>query len=149
MDHPHIHCIVPGGGLTFDTKRWISSRKKFFIPVKVLSRLFRGKFLAYLKDAHEYIRRFLMHVLPDNFVKIRHYGILSNRNRKTKLKRCKEILGVSIKQTKEKKGWQELLLELTRKDPRIYPSCRHGRLIRKELLSPKKDKCIEMKKLVA
>ena len=242
MDHPHIHCIVPGGGLTFDSKRWISSRESFFIPVKVLSRLFRGKFLAYLKDAygkdelkfhgsiqelgrernfsafldnlykrewvvyakssfnspehvieylgrythrvaisndritdiengnvtfkykdykdqnkpkhmtieaHEFIRRFMMHVLPDKFVKIRHYGILSNRNRKTKLKRCKEILGVEVKQTKDKRGWQELLLELTGKDPRICPKCKTGRLVRKEFLHPEKYRYIEIKKLIA
>ena len=49
MDHPHVHSIVPGGGLSFDGTRWISSRKKFFIPVKILSRKFRGKFLAFLK----------------------------------------------------------------------------------------------------
>ena len=49
MNHPHIHCIVPSGGLTFDGKRWINSKKDFFIPVKVLSRKFRGKFLFYLK----------------------------------------------------------------------------------------------------
>lgn len=45
MHHPHIHCIVPSGGLTKDGK-WLNSRKKFFLPVKVLSRKFRGKFLA-------------------------------------------------------------------------------------------------------
>jgi hypothetical protein len=44
MDHPHIHFIVTGGGLSKDGKRWLSSRKTFFLPVKVLSRLFRGKF---------------------------------------------------------------------------------------------------------
>ena len=46
--HPHIHCIVPGGGLN-KIGQWVSSRKKFFIPVKVLSRMFRGKLLAALK----------------------------------------------------------------------------------------------------
>ena len=46
--HPHLHCIVPGGGLTPDGQ-WRNSRKKFFLPVKVLSRKFRGKFLYYLK----------------------------------------------------------------------------------------------------
>lgn len=49
--HPHVHCIVPGGGLTKDGLRFIRSGKKFFIPVKVLSRKFRGKFLFYLKQA--------------------------------------------------------------------------------------------------
>jgi hypothetical protein len=53
MDHPHVHCIVPGGGLSFDGTRFIPSRKKFFIPVKVLSRKFRGKFLAFLKAAFQ------------------------------------------------------------------------------------------------
>jgi hypothetical protein len=44
--HPHIHCVVPGGGLSPDHTCWISSRSHFFLPVKVLSRVFRGKFLA-------------------------------------------------------------------------------------------------------
>lgn len=50
MFHPHIHCIVPGGGLN-SLGRWIHSKKKFFLPVKVVSRKFRGKFLALLKEA--------------------------------------------------------------------------------------------------
>src|SRR5882724_5253847 len=51
--HPHLHCVVPGGGLSPDHFRWIGCRKGFFLPVKVLSRLFRGKFVAYLKAANE------------------------------------------------------------------------------------------------
>ena len=187
IDHPHIHCIVTGGGLSRDGERWVPCKKKFFIPVKVLSTVFRGKFIDYLKkgykkkgltfsgtiehlaekkaftammntlygqdwvvyckppfknaetvidylgrythrvaisnerivnlkdnrvtisyrdsadhdqikgltlDACEFIRRFLLHILPDGFMKVRHYGLLSNRNRKTKLKRCRELLGV-------------------------------------------------------
>ncbi|HYE12520.1 MAG TPA: IS91 family transposase [Patescibacteria group bacterium] len=249
MDHPHIHCIVAGGGLSLDSDRWIPARKGFFVPVKVLSRLFRGKFLAYLKgayvdgrlkfcgsinglgekenfgvfldslykrewvvyskpsfrkpehvieylgrythrvaitnnrildiengkvtfnykdykdykeqnkhknkhkkmtlEANEFIRRFMLHVLPPKFVKIRHYGILSNRNRKTKLKCCKELLGVSIEQVKEKKGWQELLLDLTGKDPMVCPCCKVGRLVRKEIFGPARSENIGIKKLVA
>ncbi|NVM23692.1 MAG: IS91 family transposase, partial [Desulfobacterales bacterium] len=53
MDHPHVHFIVPAGGLSLDGRRWIGSDKKFFIPVKVLSGLFRGKFLYYLKKAYD------------------------------------------------------------------------------------------------
>jgi putative transposase/transposase-like zinc-binding protein len=49
--HPHIHCVVPGGGLSPDHTRWISSRSHFFLPVKVLSRVFRGKFVAGLRRA--------------------------------------------------------------------------------------------------
>jgi len=232
MDHPHLHCLVPGGGLSLDGQRWISSRGGFFIPVKVLSRLFRGKFLFYLKqsyragklkfvgrvcwlgdkrefqkmldqlyrkqwvlyckppfrspeqvleylgrythrvaianhrlvkvedgkvtfrwrdygdgnknkqmtlEAFEFIRRFLLHILPDNFVKIRHYGLLSNRNRKTKLRRCQKILGSTSngkQQSTESESWEELLFELTGIDPRICPCCKKGRMVTREILSP-------------
>jgi hypothetical protein len=44
--HPHIHCVVPGGGLSLDHCHWLSSRSSFFLPVKVLSRIFRSKFVA-------------------------------------------------------------------------------------------------------
>ena len=47
--HPHIHCVIPGGGLAADHKDWISSPPNFFLPVRVLSRVFRGKFVAGLK----------------------------------------------------------------------------------------------------
>jgi hypothetical protein len=183
--HPHVHCVIPAGGLRPDRTRWISSRKRFFLPVRPLSRLFRGKFLDYLKqafqqgqlqfrgslrelehpvrfddwlasareqewvvyakppfgspehvlkylarythrvaiangrlsslehgtvrfqwrdsqhgneiketalDALEFIRRFLLHVLPSGFVKIRHFGFLSNRNRKESLSLCRTLL---------------------------------------------------------
>ena len=231
IDHPHIHCIVTGGGLSLDGTRWISCKKKFFIPVKILSRLFRGKFLAYLREAHdsgkllfpgkiahlkgrpafealvtdlyrhewvvyckppfknaetvidylgrythrvalsndrlvkfkgdqvtiryrdsddsdtikcmtldafEFIRRFLLHILPDQFMKIRHYGILSNRNRNTKLPKCKEILGVSTNQNHEveKPTWEELLTRITGIDPRLCPHCGKGKMILKEVLLP-------------
>lgn len=188
MFHPHIHCIVPGGGLN-SLGRWIHSKKKFFLPVKVVSRKFRGKFLALLKEAFydgalefhgqimhlefrqefetfltpiykkewvvyckppfktaatvveylgrythrvaisnnrildvkdgsvtfkwrdykdnnkwkvmrisadEFIRRFLVHVLPCSFMKIRHYGLLGNRNRTEKLKVCKILTNTPI-----------------------------------------------------
>lgn len=231
MDHPHLHCLVPGGGLSLDGQRWISSRG-FFIPVKVLSRLFRGKFLFYLKEAYrggklkfigeirslgdtpkfqmmmdelyrqewvvyckppfrsaqyvieylgrythrvaisnnrivkveqekvtfrwrdykdgnknkqmtleafEFIRRFLLHILPNNFVKIRHYGLLSNRNRKTKLRRCREIFGVGSnreQQSTESESWEELLFELTGIDPHLCPCCKKGRMVTREILPP-------------
>jgi Transposase zinc-binding domain/Putative transposase len=48
--HPHIHCVVPGGGISLDGARWISCRDSFFLPVRVLSRLFRKKFLVYLNE---------------------------------------------------------------------------------------------------
>lgn len=232
LDHPHLHCIVPGGGLSKDAPEWISSREDFFIPVRVLSRLLRGKFLGSLKqayqagslqcvgkvehlgdpkafqilldqlyeqewvvyakrpfggpeqvleylgrythrvaisnnrivklengqvtfrwrdyrdgsrtklmtlDALEFIRRFLLHILPPGFFKIRYYGILGSRNRHTKLKRCKEILGGAIDQDppeSEPQSWEEMLFELTGLDPRICPKCQKGHMVTKEILRP-------------
>ncbi len=49
--HPHLHCLVPAGGLALDRSRWVRSRRNFFLPVRVLSRMFRGKLLAFLKQA--------------------------------------------------------------------------------------------------
>jgi len=230
IDHPHVHCIVTGGGLTLDGERWISSKPKFFMPVKVLSKVFRGKFLDYLKqayesgklnfegkigelkekkhfeellnklygqswnvyskppfhcpekvveylsryshrvaisnerivrleqgrvtiryrdyadgnkikemtlDALEFIRRFLLHILPDQFVKIRYYGILSTRNRNTKLLKCKELFGVPPSETADERlSWQELFERLTGIDPTLCPHCKKGKLILFEVLSP-------------
>jgi len=183
--HPHVHCIVPGGGLSPSGKAWIASRSGFFLPVRVLSRFYRRLFLkklmaahcagrlrffnglarladpaafaahldqprrtewvvyakkpfagpeqvlAYLSrythriaisnrrlvalgdthvafrwrdyargsvqkvmrlEAHEFIRRFLQHVLPDGFQRIRHYGFLANGHRKSKLPAIRALL---------------------------------------------------------
>lgn len=237
LDHPHIHCIVPGGGLSANGTRWISCREDFFIPVKVLSRVFRGKFLYHLKmsyksealtftgkiesfqdkaafdellsglyeqewvvyckppfknaetvmdylgrythrvaitndrivkveddqvtfkyrdrnegdkikylslDAFEFIRRFLLHVLPDGFMKIRHYGILSNRNKRDKLLLCQELFGALDKDGEcgdEKESWEDLLFRMTGIDPRICPYCGKGKMVRKQTLQPKRSRC--------
>jgi hypothetical protein len=231
MHHPHIHCVVPSGGLSLDGTRWISCKGDFFIPVKVLSRKFRGKFLYYLKKAYysnklkfigdnqdlvniqvfqcfidklykkewvvyckppfssaehvleylgrythrvaisnnrliffengyvtfkwrdyrdnnkqkfmtvtaeEFIRRFLIHVLPDKFMKIRHYGILSNRNRVTKLKKCKGLVGSVFKVTSTAKlSSVELLFKLTGVDLNICPCCTKGKMLRRRKLQPR------------
>jgi len=185
LHHPHLHCVVPAGGLSVDRSRWIACRRPFFLPVKVLGRMFRGKFLAYLGaafrnhklrftgalahlkkpveferlvrhlrgvnwvvyskrpfggpehviqylarythrvaiangrllemrdgqvtfrwrdsadnntqklmtlDAVEFTRRYLLHVLPPGFVKIRHFGFLANRNRREALRLCRSLL---------------------------------------------------------
>jgi len=230
IDHPHLHCLVPGGGLSLDGKRWVSSREDFFIPFKVLSSLFRGKFLDGLKKAYEagelrfvgqieplkeasafkklltdlyhqewvvyckpplknpekvmdylgrythrvalsndrlvklegdqvtfrwrdsadnnkikvltieafeFIRRFLLHVLPDHFVKIRYYGILSHRSRKRKLLWCKKLLGVSTDKELEevpKETWEDLLTRITGIDPRVCSHCGKGKMIQREIL---------------
>ena len=89
-------------------------------------------------DAFEFMRRFLLHVLPHRFVKIRHYGLLSTRNRKTKLPRCQQLLGQgSSARTKvPKTPWYELLQRLTGIDPKICPSCGEGPMILKGELLP-------------
>jgi hypothetical protein len=51
--HPHLHCLVPAGGLAPDNSRWLATRHGFFLPVRVLSRMFRGKLLAFLKHAYQ------------------------------------------------------------------------------------------------
>lgn len=235
MHHPHIHCIVPGGGLS-NCSNWINSKKKFFIPVKVLSRKFRGKFLSYFKKAfnenslkfygtlqnlnfqldfqslinklygkewvvyckkpfksayhvveylgrythrvaisnnrivknengcltfkwrdyrdsnkeklmtvkaEEFIRRFLTHILPNRFVKIRHYGILGSRNKRTKLILCKRLLGVTLPvTTKEKLSAAEMMLKLTGRDINVCPCCGKGRMHLSLGLSPPNDTMI-------
>lgn len=220
--HPHVHCIVTGGGLDEDGDRWVKATPDFLFPVKVLSRLFRGKFLAALCRAHErgqlefaggcadlaigdnfaalkdqlyrrewvvyakrpfggpqhvfeylgrythrvaisnyrllsmddggvtfatkdgktatlapmeFIRRFLMHVLPKDFVKIRHYGLKAASNVHTKLKRAKEIL--EAEQGPQSAGgddlgetWLEQMQALTGVDLSVCPRCGTGRMIR-------------------
>jgi len=221
MFHPHIHCIVPGGGLN-KLLQWIPSKKKFFLPVKVVSRKFRGKFLALLKKAfydgelafhnqikyleflqefenfltpiykqewvvyckppfktaatvveylgrythrvaisnnrildckdgnvtfkwrdykdnnkwkvmtitaQEFIRRFLLHVLPGGFMKIRHYGILGNRNKTKKLKLCKMLTNTPIIK-KAVLSTTELIEKLIGKKAFLCPCCNSNRLSR-------------------
>ena len=63
--HPHVHCVLAAGGLAPDHSRWISSRRSFFLPIKVLSRVFRGKFVAGLKTAfHAGALQFHGNLLP-------------------------------------------------------------------------------------
>ena len=188
--HPHVHCIVPGGGLSKDGTRWVSCKKGFFLPVRVLSRLFRRLFVEQLIDAHqkgllefhatlselnefdafeqflrpvrkvdwvvyakrpfhgpkavldylsrythrvaiansrlvsiennqvsfkwkdyrlegrkrfstmilssqEFLRRFLIHILPSRFHRIRHYGFLSNTVRAEKLQKVRDTLNIA------------------------------------------------------
>lgn len=90
-------------------------------------------------EAFEFIRRFLLHVLPDQFVKIRYYGILSHRNRKGKLLRCRRLLGVwTDKEPEEapKETWEDLLTRITGIDPRVCPHCGKGKWVLRETLLP-------------
>jgi len=80
-------------------------------------------------DVFEFIRRFLLHVLPTGFFKVRYYGIFSSRNRKTKLLRCMKILGESLLGDKTINDWRKLFFELTGIDLCVCPKCKTGRMV--------------------
>ena len=83
-------------------------------------------------SAEEFIRRFLMHILPKRFIKIRHYGIMSNRNRKTKLKACQKLTGCSdIKAKFKDLNPVEIILKITGRDVTKCPCCKIGTMISK------------------
>jgi len=235
MDHPHLHCIVTGGGLSKDGTRWVTPKKTtpkkdFFVHVNIISDLFKKKFLAYLKqeyqngklkfvgeiesladrnkfqelidklyhkkwntyckkpfggpekvlrylgryshrvaisnkrivkleenkvtfkwrdyrdgnknklmtlDTFEFIRRFLLHILPKRYFKIRYYGLLASRNISTNLELCKRLLKVAAKIAEQvhKLSWDEMMLELFGIDVWLCPRCHKGRLIRKQIIT--------------
>ncbi len=224
LHHPHVHMIVPGGGISPDGKSWVTCREDFFLHVNVLKSLFRRLFLEALKRAYEagklrftgksgkfagpkafdrfikthrgmkwhvyakapfggpettlnylarythrtafsdqrliamkdgkvsfrykdykkegekrvmtlsateFIRRFLMHVLPKGFTRIRHYGLHANRFRARNIKRCRDLLGAPEPEPIERydeMNWDERYLALTGHDPLLCPVCKKGRL---------------------
>ena len=227
--HPHLHCVVPGGGIALDGSRWVACRPRFFLPVKVLSRRFRNLYLRYLKQAYaagklqfhgefepwsdpwnfarflaplrkmkwvvyakppfggpervldylsrythrvaisnhrllaledgqvtfrykdykhgqqqkvmslsadEFLRRFLLHVLPDGFQRIRHYGLLSNRHRAENLARCRKLLAAPVPIPQPEPGYRERCQKLTGQDPLRCPQCRAGQMVRIAILVP-------------
>jgi hypothetical protein len=210
-DHFHLHCLVPAGALSFDRSRWIAPRNNFLFPVKALSRVFRGKFLALLQqacdkgkipsaahqikasrqkswvvyakkpfgspktvldylgrythrvalsndrilhvenaevtlsyrdrkdgdrkkttnlEADEFIRRFLLHVLPDGFMRIRHFGFLANRAKKQALAQCRKLLKLdpALPQSPILSA-KDLLLKITGVDLSRCPCCHEGTMI--------------------
>ena len=228
LHHPHLHCVVPGGGLSPDGTRWIACRPGFFLPVRVLSRLFRRLFLTALHDAFkvghlrftaslqalsdahgfahhlqptratewvvyakppfagpqqvldyvgrythrvaisnqrlldmddghvrfrytdyradrsetpqtmtlaatEFIRRFLLHVLPAGFHRMRHYGLLGNRHRTHKLARCRQLLGTTaaapITKPSPPTDYRDRYESLTGVSLRACPVCADGHMI--------------------
>ena len=85
--------------------------------------------------ATEFIRRFLLHILPSRFMKIRHYGILGNRNKNKKLALCKKLTKTKSSQ-KEKLSTFELIKKLIGRDIRTCPCCGTGTLIQQPLSYP-------------
>lgn len=230
LHHPHLHCVVPGGGLSHDHTQWIPCRKRFFLSVRVLSRMFRGKFLAYLKQAfdesklnffenlknladphafhnflqrnrktewvvyakrpfggpaqvlaylgrythrvaisnnrllefqdgkvtfhwknysngnskstmtvgaHEFIRRFLIHVLPQGFSKLRYFGFLANRHRAKSLSLCRQLLNAPPPETDPQLlDWKSRYEKITGESLDICPACHQGRMCLVEILIP-------------
>jgi hypothetical protein len=81
-------------------------------------------------DAYEFIRRFLLHVLPKKFMRIRHFGFLANRSKKQNLKKCRELLGLSPQLPESaEKTTQELMLQLTGINLNLCPRCQKGSMI--------------------
>jgi hypothetical protein len=81
-------------------------------------------------EASEFIRRFLLHVLPDGFMRIRHFGLLANRSKNQKLARCRELLGNGQQPSREgKKSVRQLMLEVTGLDLALCPVCGVGTLV--------------------
>jgi len=231
LHHPHLHCVVPGGGIAPNGERWISCRPGFFLPVRVLSRLFRRLFIAQLqlafdhgelqffnslealrnrvafakylapasraewvvyakppfggpkqvleylgrythrvaisnnrlrefsdgavtfawKDyrhesrnktmrlhAHEFIRRFLLHVLPSGFQRIRHYGLLANRYREVRLNQCRDLLAAPapVVVPLDAEDYRDRYQRLTGVSLRDCPHCGHGQMVRIETFLP-------------
>jgi Putative transposase/Transposase zinc-binding domain len=224
--HPHIHCIVTGGGLALSRDRWIASRPGFLVPVRVLSRVFRGKLLDHFDRAlqartsglgpslggqllrqaaskqwvvyskapmagpaqvlrylgrythriaignerlvalhgdrvifryrdrkrggtrrtlslraPDFVRRFLLHVLPHGFVRVRHFGLQANGCRSRLIARARELLDVPAPpqpQHTDRESWQDLYRRLTGRDPTRCPYCDHGTLHIVAVASPDK-----------
>lgn len=91
-------------------------------------------------DAEEFIRRFLLHVLPKGFVRIRYFGLLSNRDRQAKLRRCRELLSLDPELASVgEESFEELLERLTGIDLRPCPVCGVGRMVRQRELDPVRD----------
>jgi len=93
-------------------------------------------------DAFEFIRRFLLHVLPDRFVKIRHYGLLGNRCRRKKLDQCRELLSCTEYNEAEQKTetWQETLFRIAGIDVAKCPVCGERTMRTTEFMRPARCK---------
>ncbi len=97
----------------------------------------------------EFIRRFLLHVLPQRFVKIRYYGLLNNRMKKRNLKLCRKVLDVPESQNDQETkadSWEELLLRLTGVDPTICSNCGKGKMVRRRIVRRPTYRLLALKK---
>lgn len=132
--HPHIHMIVPAGGLSDDQMEWVPAGRKFFLPVKALSAVYRGILCRLIEQAvaQEAIK------LPDGvcdfstsgFYKIRYYGFMAICNMKLKLQTCFELIGkVAFLPVFEGLTALEVWRNITGGDPLHCPKCNTGKMI--------------------
>jgi hypothetical protein len=87
-------------------------------------------------SADEFLRRFLLHVLPDGFQRIRHYGLLGNRYRAENLVRCRELLAVPVPIPQPQPDYRERCRQLSGQDPLLCPQCKTGQMVRIAILVP-------------
>ena len=87
-------------------------------------------------SADEFLRRFLLHVLPDGFQRIRHYGLLANRHRAENLARCRKLLGVLVPIPQPELDYRERCRQLNGQDPLRCPQCKAGQMVRMAILLP-------------
>ena len=91
-------------------------------------------------EVHEFIRRFLLHVLPAGYMRIRYFGFFANCHRTGKLQLCRQLLSVSVNEPdtspREKPHWTVLLQSLTGVDPLLCPHCHKGRLVQLDTFPP-------------
>jgi hypothetical protein len=87
-------------------------------------------------SADEFLRRFLLHVLPDGFQRIRHYGLLANRHRAENLARCRELLAVPIPIPQPELDYRERCRQLSGQDPLQCPQCKTGQMVRIAIVLP-------------
>jgi hypothetical protein len=87
-------------------------------------------------SADEFLRRFLLHVLPDGFQRIRHYGLLGNRHRAENLAHCRELLAVPVPIPSPQPDYQERCRQLSGQDPLLCPQCKSGQMVRIAILVP-------------
>ena len=129
MQDSHLLCIVR---LQAHSNNRIVGMDENTVTIKYKNYKRKGKGKLMTISGVEFIRRFLMHVLPKGFVKIRHYGILGNRNKKTKLRLCKKLTN-STKYKSEYKNLStaEILKKITGKDITQCPTCLTGKMLLK------------------
>ena len=138
--HLHVHAVMACGVLGTDGQWHVPVRKPdFLFPVHALSKVFRGKFMAALSaalrtaqsmrlDGAEFVRRFLLHVLPTGIKRIRHYGVLASACKADKLRAAREALRMPAANPQAIESARAFMQRVARIDVSVCPCCKLGRL---------------------